>query len=163
EVQLFGHGADTQERLCREVADIHGLQVVQLALEVGSAASMSKRRTWRQVQRAALRHEFDALIVWEYSRISRNTADWLELISRALCVGVEVLSADKQEVAIDWYSPMGRAMLAMIGSVNEMEREKLRQRVMQGTRTRALKGMPLVGGKAPFGYHWVEEPAANTI
>ncbi len=75
--------------------------------------SMKKRPIWRHVQRAALRQQFDALVVWEYSRIARNTADWLHFINQALNAGVEVYSTDAQEKQIDWHTSMGRAMLGV--------------------------------------------------
>ncbi|HEV8190156.1 MAG TPA: recombinase family protein, partial [Ktedonobacterales bacterium] len=119
-----GHSPDTQERLCRALAAEKGLILTHIALEITSGASMSQRPTWKRVQRAALRHEFDALIIWEYARISRNMADWMHFISRALAAGVEVYSTDPQEKTINWHTPVGRAMLAMTGSFNENEREK---------------------------------------
>jgi DNA invertase Pin-like site-specific DNA recombinase len=70
-----GHSPDTQLRLCRELASEQGVSVTRVALEIKPGSSMSKRPTWKQVERAALRHDFDALLVWEYSRISRNTSD----------------------------------------------------------------------------------------
>jgi DNA invertase Pin-like site-specific DNA recombinase len=158
-----GHNPDNQERLCRALADAKGLTIVHTALEIKPAASMKKRPTWRTVQRAALRHEFDALIVWEYSRIARNTTDWMHFISRALAAGVDVHSTDKQEAAIDWHKPMGIGMLAMVGSFNEMERLKTRERTMQGNQMRVLKGMPPVGQKPPYGYAWVEERSTTLL
>ncbi len=158
-----GHNPDNQERLCRALAEAEGLTILHTAVEIKPAASMKKRPTWRAVQRAALRHEFDALIVWEYSRIARNTTDWMHFISRALSAGVDVLSTDKQEAAIDWHKPMGVGMLAMVGSFNEMERLKTRERTMQGNQMRVLKGMPPVGRKPAYGYEWVEEASTTVL
>ncbi|HET8907096.1 MAG TPA: recombinase family protein [Ktedonobacterales bacterium] len=150
-----GWGPDTQKRLCEELAAEYGYTETRIFFEVKSGATMKKRPTWQYVQRGVLRHECDALIVWQYSRIARKQSDWAHFIDRAINAGVTVLSTDPKERQWDWNTPQGRFALSVIGGVNEMYKDATRDATMGGVRTRALNGMPKPGKKPPYGWRWV--------
>lgn len=100
---------------------------------------------------AARRHEFDVLIVTEFSRLSRRQVEQAVIISILEDYGVKVESVT--EVFDD--SPVGHLMLAINAYVAEVEREKTHWRTNRGRRDRAE--VALTGqGEARYGYKYMD-------
>lgn len=158
--QLAGHSPETQERLCRELAEREHLTVTRIIWESGSARSIRQRKGWQETHKAIKRHEMDVLLVWKYSRLHRNFFNQVRTLADAKQSGVDILSAVEP---IDASSKYGKAMLAFIGIFNELDSDNIREQSMAGMKTRALKGMPLVGKKPPYGYEWVTAQSVSTL
>ena len=160
EEQLSGHSPETQERECRTLASRLGYNVTNVEWESGTARSMRERKVWQHINRAMRQHKMDAIIVYAYSRLHRNFMNQVEMLAAAKRAGVEVLSATEYADPANKSSKMLVYMAAMF---NEMESDTIRERTMGGTRTRALRGMPLVGKKAPYGYQWVTRQDTSSV
>jgi site-specific DNA recombinase len=54
-------------------------------------------------------------------------------------------------------TPEGQLIRFVKGYAAKIEHEKIRDRTIQGRRARVAAGMPMAGGKAPYGYQWADD------
>jgi DNA invertase Pin-like site-specific DNA recombinase len=73
--------------------------------------------------------EGDTLIVHDFSRLSRSTADLLKIVDDLNARGVTLISNKEN---LDTSTPTGKLMLTMIGAINEFERTNMLERQLEG-------------------------------
>ena len=71
----------------------------------------------------------DVLVVSEYARLARSSADMLRLVDELQAKGVEIISLREQ---LDTTTPQGRFILTVFAGLAELERETLRERQREG-------------------------------
>jgi site-specific DNA recombinase len=81
-------------------------------------------------------------------RFSRRQRDLVALVEELTEIGVAFVSATE---SFDTSTPAGRAMLQMLGTFAEFEREMIRERVVSGMERHAAAGK-WFGGVYPYGY-----------
>jgi DNA invertase Pin-like site-specific DNA recombinase len=75
--------------------------------------------------------EGDVLVVSEFSRLARSTADLLRIVESLNQKGVEVKSLKRQ---LDTSTPQGKFMLTIFGAIAEFERDLMLQCQREGIR-----------------------------
>ncbi len=158
--QLGGHSPETQERLGRDLAAREGVTITRVLWEANSARTARQRKAWQTVLHGIRQHEFDVLLVWKYSRMHRNLMGQLQTFALARAHNVRILAAADPRDEGDKLSKMS---IYITGMFNEMESDTIREQSMAGTRSRVLKGMPLVGRVPLYGYRWVTEVTASAL
>jgi hypothetical protein len=93
----------------------------------------------------ARRGEFSVVLVAAFDRIARSTKNFLEIVDELGSVNIEFVSARE---AIDTSGPMGRMFLTMVGSIAELERSLIVERIKAGMRRAKMEGRTL--GRAPL-------------
>jgi DNA invertase Pin-like site-specific DNA recombinase len=93
----------------------------------------------------ARRGEFSVVLVAAFDRIARSTKNFLEIVDELNSVNIEFVSARE---AIDTSGPMGRMFLTMVGSIAELERSLIVERIRAGMRRAKIEGRRL--GRAPL-------------
>ena len=93
----------------------------------------------------ARRGEFSIVLVSAFDRIARSTKNFLEIVDELGSVNIEFVSARE---AIDTSGPMGRMFLTMVGSIAELERSLIVERIKAGMRRAKMEGRTL--GRAPL-------------
>lgn len=88
--------------------------------------------------------EGDTLAVYSLSRLGRSTRNVLELLHALEERGVAFRSLSEQ---LDTSGPMGRAMIAIIAALAQLEADLTRERTMIGLATARAAGR--VGGRKP--------------
>lgn len=73
--------------------------------------------------------EGDTLYIHDFSRLSRSTADLLNIVDDFNKRGVHLVSNKEN---LDTSTPTGKLMLTMIGAINSFERECLLERSAEG-------------------------------
>ena len=73
--------------------------------------------------------EGDTLIIHDFSRLSRSTADLLNIVDDLNNRGVTLISNKEN---LDTSTPTGKLMLTMIGAINEFERTNMLERQKEG-------------------------------
>ena len=96
--------------------------------------------------------EFDAVLVWKISRLSRNMLDTLTVLDKFEENNVKFISYSEN---FDTGSPIGRLVVQLMASIAEMERNTLSENVKIGMKQRALEGS--WNGGVVFGYDSVEK------
>lgn len=82
----------------------------------------------------------DELVVWRLDRLGRSTLDVLEQLQDLQARGVRFRTLEGD---FDTNTPMGRAMLTIMASLAELERETLRERVRSGLEAARRRGAEL--------------------
>ena len=81
--------------------------------------------------------EGDTVIVESFSRLARNTRDLLEITDKMREKGVEFISLKE---SIDTKTPVGKALLTILGAISELEREYILERQAEGIALKKQKG-----------------------
>lgn len=113
------------------IANQRGWTIVRAFTDEGISGSKGrdKRPGFDQLQRAAVRGEFDLIAVWSIDRIGRSMQHLVAFLSeiQAANVGLYV-----HVQALDTTTPSGRAMFQMLGVFAEFERALMIERVKAG-------------------------------
>ena len=129
----------------RKLAAQRGFEVVREYCDRGISGSKSRRPGLDAMMADARRGEFSVLMVAAFDRIARSTKNFLEIVDELHELGIEFVSARE---AIDTSGPMGRMFLTMVGSIAELERSLIVERIRAGMRRAKMEGQRL--GRAPL-------------
>ena len=152
--QAHGASIDIQREQCRQAATLHGLTVVGEHVDAGVSGARAARPALDELTAAAAAGEFDVLLVAKLDRLGRNLLHLLTLMQQLDTLGVRVISAGD---GLDTRTPAGRLMLQLLGVFAEFERERIRERSVDGVRHRVEDG-GFVMSIPPFGYRPVPDP-----
>jgi DNA invertase Pin-like site-specific DNA recombinase len=92
------------------------------------------------------------VIIYKLDRISRAILDFANMMNVFSKYGVSIISCSDP---IDTSTAMGRALLTIIMTFAQLERETIQQRIKDNYYTRGRQGYYL-GGRAPFGYEKIQ-------
>ncbi|PFG19205.1 recombinase family protein [Serinibacter salmoneus] len=148
-------GVDRQERLCRDLADRHGIAVVHVYREndVGASThSRKKRPLYAEMIDRARAGEFDTILSYSTSRLTRRVREFEDLIDLAENTGVTVRTIRSGDP--DFTTAMGRAQARNQANWNALEAETTAERVRDAARDRAHKGMQ--HGRVGYGWRRVD-------
>ncbi len=144
---------DGQELECRRYAASQRWEVVRVYREDGHPASEEKawtRPVFNQMMEDAERGEFNVLLVWESSRISRNALHSKLVKSDLRKIGVHIAYANRPGQP-DASEDDGAFLLEGIEEIlAEMETRQTSRRIRRAKKHRAEKG--LWNGDNPYGY-----------
>lgn len=79
----------------------------------------------------------DVVVVSEYARLARSSADMLRIVNDLQEKGVEIISLKEQ---LDTTTPQGRFMLTVFAGLAELERETIRERQKEGVAIAKAQG-----------------------
>jgi len=136
---------ETQLYDLRKLAAQRGFEVVREYCDRGISGSKAKRPGLDAMMADARRGEFSVVLVAAFDRIARSTKNFLEIVDELHALGIEFISARE---AIDTSGPMGRMFLTMVGSIAELERSLIVERIKAGMRRARMEGQRL--GRAPL-------------
>jgi len=129
----------------RKLAAQRGFEVSREYCDRGVSGSKSRRPGLDAMMADARRGEFSVLMVAAFDRIARSTKNFLEIVDELHDLDIEFISARE---AIDTSGPMGRMFLTMVGSIAELERSLIVERIKAGMRRAKMEGQRL--GRAPL-------------
>lgn len=129
----------------RKLAAQRGFEVVREYSDRGFSGSKAKRPGLDAMLADARRGEFSVLLVAAFDRIARSTKNFLEIVDELHELNIEFVSARE---AIDTSGPMGRMFVTMVGSIAELERSLIVERIKAGMRRARLEGQRL--GRTPL-------------
>lgn len=141
---------DEQVRACRYYAQQTGQYDI---VKVYSDEALSgfkhthKREGFLQLMEDARAHKFEAVMVYELSRFSRNGTDTITYTEELERLGIEFVSVRER---LD-QTPEGRMMMYVITGMNEYYSRNLAIEVMRGLKENAYNAKH-TGGIPPLGY-----------
>jgi DNA invertase Pin-like site-specific DNA recombinase len=135
-----GQDPTMQTRELREYCERRGWQVVGEYVDVGVSGTKEKRPELDHLMSDAHRRKFDAVAVWKFDRFARSVSHLLWALETFKALGVEFVSLSEQ---IDTSTPMGKMVFTILGSVAELERSMIVERVKAGLRNAKAKGKKL--------------------
>lgn len=147
-----GESIENQIEMCRQYLRItYGDTAADSALvfeDEGYSGGNLERPQFKKMISSAKESAFQSIIVYRLDRISRNIADFAQLIEQLNQLNVGFISIKEQ---FDTTSPMGRAMMYISSVFSQLERETIAERIRDNMHELAKTGRWL-GGTTPTGY-----------
>ncbi len=146
--QVNGFSLDVQERVCRDFCDRQGWTVGLVSREEGESAKTTERRELQKVL-ARLRktgHGFTHFLVYDLTRFTRDTSDYLTLKGFLAGVGVTLVSVTQP---LD-DSPTGRFLGTVLAAQGQLDNDTRREKTVAGMREAIKRG--IWPWQAPLGY-----------
>jgi DNA invertase Pin-like site-specific DNA recombinase len=137
---MNGQDVTMQTRELREYCDRRGWTVAGEYVDIGISGTKERRPELDRLLADAHRRRFDAVAVWKFDRFARSVSHLLRALETFHSLGIEFVSLSEQ---IDTSTPMGRMIFTVLGSVAELERSLIVERVRAGLRNARAKGKRL--------------------
>ena len=144
-VSTIDQHLETQLYDLRKLASQKGFEVTREYCDRGISGSKARRPGLDALMADARRGEFSIVLVAAFDRIARSTKNFLEIVDELNELGIEFFSARE---AIDTSGPMGRMFITLVGSIAELERSLIVERIRAGMRRAKIEGRRL--GRAPL-------------
>ncbi|SRR6266566_9491236 len=123
----------------REYARQHGWGAVEY-VDLAPAGDLRRRTAWRRLLGDAAHRRVDAILVWKLDRAFRSSMHAHAALADLDHHGVGFIAITQ---TFDTTSPTGRLVFAILAAVAEMERDLIAERVKEGMRLAASKGVKL--------------------
>jgi site-specific DNA recombinase len=138
-----------QLRALRDYAQKNGRAVIREFVDEAESGRTAARPRFREMISLARRQpkQFDAILVWKYSRFARSREDSILYKAMLRKCGVEVISISEPHDN----TPTGKLMEAIIESLDEFYSQNLGEEVTRGMRESASRGFYL-SARIPYGY-----------
>jgi site-specific DNA recombinase len=140
-----------QDADARGLAAVKGLEVVEVYEDMDLSAFKkgvvrpSYERLLDDVRAGAI----DVIICWKVDRVARSLREFMRFVDILDEHGVALVSVNE---SLDTASPMGRAMLQILGVFAELESATISLRTKSAKAYSARAGKPNGGGRRAFGY-----------
>lgn len=152
DTQTEKYGLDVQRQKILEYCERNGVTIDKWYVDGGYSGSKLDRPEIQKLLDDAENDSIKTVYIYKLDRLSRDTADTLELMYRILPkFGVKVVSMTEE---IRTENPMDKVMLTMNAAMNQYEREVIRMRMSAGMVERVKKGYWMGGGRIPWGYYY---------
>jgi DNA invertase Pin-like site-specific DNA recombinase len=148
---LYGRTSTPEQHLesqflqLRDIAAQRGLELTGVYSDFGVSGSKARRPGIDSLLRDARRGKFSVILVAAFDRLARSTRNFLELVDEFDSLGIELISARE---AVDTSTPTGRMFVTLLGSIAELEKSFIRERIKAGMRRRKMDGLPC--GRLPL-------------
>lgn len=137
-----GYSIDMQRRSLTEYCIRVGHMVTGEYVDEGiSGKNIENRPAMRKMLDDI--ESYDIIVIWALSRLTRSVADLYNILEICSRCNVSLVSITE---SFDTSSPMGRAMIGMIGVFAQMEREITGERVAAAMLERAMQGKRTTSG-----------------
>lgn len=144
---------ELQETACRDYAKSHGYDIVAVEADPGISGRTFARPGVQAVMAMVERGEVDVILLWKWSRWSRNRLDWYVAADKAQQAGGRIESATEP---IDTSTSIGRLSRGMMIEIAAFESERAGDQWREAHERRVRQGKPH-HGKNRFGYRYDAE------
>ena len=147
---------DDQVRACRDLAVDRGwtIDLRHIYTDEAKSGALRERKGLDALCSAARAHEFEAVLVDDLSRLSRDNHFLLTLYAELRFYGVRIISRADCLDSGDRHAKLG---FQMRGIVNELYLDDLREKTLRGQIGQKLRGFTV--GEATYGYR--SEPVGD--
>jgi len=142
-----GHSLDAQRWLIHDYARAKGWTLGEIFCDPGLSGALSNRPALQALMAHAEQRQFDVVIVYAIDRFYRDLGGLLSALHHLQQYHVSFVSITEN---LDFTTPWGKLVLAVLGALAEIYIDKLREETKKGKQARARKG--LWNGSVPFGY-----------
>ncbi len=106
----------------------------------GVSGASDSRPELNRLMADANRRRFDVVVVWKFDRFARSVSHLLRALETFRALGIEFVSLSEN---IDTSTPTGKMVFTVLGSVSELERSLIGERVRAGLRNAKARGTRL--------------------
>ena len=135
-----GQSPEMQLRELREYCERRGWTVAGEYVDTGISGAKDRRRELDRLMSDAHKRRFDVVAVWKFDRFTRSVSHLLRALDTFRVLGIEFVSLSE---SLDTATPAGRMVFTVLGSVAELERSLIAERVRAGLRNARAKGKRL--------------------
>lgn len=133
-----GYSLEAQGKTLRKWCDDRKYEVFELYADKGiSGKDIEHRPDMNRLLKDAKEGKFDTVIFWALSRFTRSVSDLYSTMENFQKWNVDMVSYTE---AFDTSTPMGRAMIGIVGVFAQLERELTSERVSAAMAERASQG-----------------------
>lgn len=133
-----GYSLETQEKTLRKWCDDRRYEVYDLYADKGiSGKDIEHRPDMNRLLEDAKKGKFDIILFWALSRFTRSVSDLYSTMEKFQKWNIDMVSYTE---AFDTSTPMGRAMIGIVGVFAQLERELTSERVSAAMAERASQG-----------------------
>lgn len=136
-----GLGLESQEARCRAYVDAMGLAEngaeVRLFVDAGISGATMSRPALQELLGLVASRKVEAVIVAKIDRVSRKLRDLLDIVDTLTSKSVAFHCVSER---VDTSTAMGRAMLSLLGTFAEFEREQIRERTRSAAAAKRARG-----------------------
>lgn len=126
-----------QTRELREYCVRRGWDLVHEYVDHGVSGATESRPALNSLMLDARKRSFDAIAVWKFDRMARSVSHLLRVLEEFRSLGIEFISLSE---SVDTSTPTGKMIFTVLGSVAELERSLISERVRAGLRNARAKG-----------------------
>jgi site-specific DNA recombinase len=119
----------------------------------GDHEKIDKRVKLQELREDAKNNNFDALLVWNLDRLSRDVRDTLEILDELKKEDIRLLSYDMK--SIDFWNYTGRMVITNQSAFNEFFLAQLKEKVKMGVGKKQKGGE--AHGRTPYGFQRVSD------
>lgn len=128
-VSTVDQDPESQGREVRAFVAGRGWDLVETYQDVGVSGAKARRPALDRLLKDAWHGRFQAVVVWDLSRIARSTLNALQLLQEFQAMKVRLIAVKQ---TFDTDTPLGRAFFTLGAMFAELEREILIERVRAG-------------------------------
>ena len=133
-----GYSLDAQEKALRKWCEERKYNVYDLYADKGiSGKDIEHRPDINRLLNDAKNSKFDLVLFWALSRFTRSVSDLYSTMEKFQKWNVSMISYTE---SFDTSTPMGRAMIGIVGVFAQLERELTSERVVAAIAERASQG-----------------------
>lgn len=138
-----GYSLEAQEKTLRKWCTDRHYEIYRLYADRGiSGKDIDHRPDMRNLLRDAKEEKFDIVLFWALSRFTRSVADLYRTMEILQGHNIGMVSYTEM---FDTSTPMGRAMIGVVGVFAQLERELTGERVLAAMEERAAQGKRTCG------------------
>lgn len=144
-----GYSLEEQERLCKAAIESKQWKYIRTYCDGGFSGKTVDRPALQELLKDVKAGLVDAVMIYKLDRLSRSQKDTLMIIEDYLLPSnVDIVSLKE---TLDTSTPWGRAMIGILASFNQLDRETIVMRTTMGRKAKAKAG-GYTGGRSPIGY-----------
>ena len=143
-----GDSIENQIQLCMDYSKSIGIKEFLVYEDEGFSGGNIDRPQFQKMLKIERENHYDVLIAYRLDRISRNIADFSNLMNELTKLHTDFVSIKEQ---FDTRTPMGRAMMFIASVFAQLEREVIAERIRDNMIELAKTGRWL-GGQTPTGF-----------
>ncbi len=133
-----GYSLEAQEKALKKWCNERKYEIFDLYADRGiSGKDIEHRPDMNRLLKDAKEGKFDAVLFWALSRFTRSVSDLYSTMEKFQKWNVDMVSYTE---AFDTSTPMGRAMIGIVGVFAQLERELTSERVSAAMAERASQG-----------------------
>ncbi len=121
-------GAESQTRALVEWCAKQGIANYEIFTDHGISGAKESRPALNRLMQKVEDGEVEQVVVFAFSRFARSTSHLLRALEKFRSKSVRFQSITESR---DTNSPMGLALLTILGCLSQLERELLRERVLE--------------------------------
>jgi site-specific DNA recombinase len=150
-----GYSIPQQIDRLQKYCEAMGYEVIKVYIEDGHSGGTMDRPALKQMLKEIAKLHPDMILVDKLDRLSRSQFDTLYMIQK-IFEPQNVAFVSRAE-SFDTSSAFGKAMVGILAVFAELERSRIKERMIDGKEGRAKEGKYKGGGNVPIGFRYDKE------